>query len=105
MKLRAAVSMRSRRVVRPIVAASLGLALAQGGMAHAAYTTHGKVVCGQAGLYGNYSPGAGFRDLITVMPNGRGVGLRSGGGDSRAALVLYYSGGVWGFMRRVCWGQ
>ena len=93
-----------RRIAR---AAALGSAVLLGltvgaAPARADYTTPSRVSCESATLFGNYTSGVGHRDPIVVLPQGTRVGFRYTTDDRNSAMVLWYQGGVWGFMLRSC---
>jgi len=70
--------------------------------AQADYTTPSRISCQDATLFGNYTPGVGHRDPITVLPRGTRVGHRYTTSDGYSAMVLWYQGEKWGFVLRSC---
>ena len=97
----------TRRLVPVATAAAAAVAAATVATAAAPpaaadLTTPSRISCQDATLFGNYTPGVGHRDPITTLYRGDRVGFRYTTDDGNSAVVLWYQGGVWGYVLRSC---
>jgi hypothetical protein len=87
------------RLAAPALAAAAALVPVAAAPAHADLTTPSLIVCESATLWANYD-GVHSRDPITTLYYGTRVGYRyRNNGDDN---VLWYAGGVWGFVQASC---
>jgi hypothetical protein len=94
-----------RTLAPAVAAAAVAIPMAAAAPAQAAsaqpadLTTPSLIVCQSATLWGNYD-GTHSSDPLATLPYGTRVGWRyNAGGDD---MVLWYQGGVWGFVQASC---
>jgi hypothetical protein len=88
-----------RRLAPVALAAGAAVVPVAATPAHADLTTPSLIVCQSATLWGNYD-GVHSSDPIATLGYGTRVGWRyNAGGDD---MVLWYQGGVWGFVQASC---
>jgi hypothetical protein len=89
----------TRLAAPALLAAAALLPIAAAPAAHADLTTPSLIVCQTATLWANYD-GVHSRDPIATLTYGTRVGYRyrNNGDDD----VLWYQGGIWGFVEASC---
>lgn len=87
------------RLLAPAVLTASALVPIAAAPAQADVTTPSLITCVDAHLWGNFD-GSHYSNPITLLHSGDRVGWRYQNGD--ADMVLWYAGGVWGFVQASC---